>query len=110
MGLFSWFRRTPKPDLKALSYCVPEAVYSAWLWGVRTGDPVRVAVSKVREGTDHAQAQARIDGSWRYLTPKWDYEAGRIKVVPWKSHFPNVQPYRYLTLREWIDEQIGFVG
>jgi hypothetical protein len=108
MGFFDWFRKKPEP--KALSYCVPESIYSAWLWGVRHKAPVRIAVSEIREGVDHAQAQALIEGSWRFLTPKWDHGAGRIKVVPWESHFPTIKPYRYLTLREWIDEQIGFVG
>lgn len=93
---------------KALSYCVPESIYCAWTWGARHHVPVRLAVQHVRPHVDHVQAEALIDGVWTPLTPQWDHEAGRIKVVPWQKHF-DVEPYRYLSLEDWIGEQIEYV-
>lgn len=81
-------------------YCVPESIYSAWSWTVRTTQPVRIAISNISKGIDHAQAQAYTGENWIYLTSM------NGKVHPWKSHFDTV-PYRYLTLINFIKEQRG---
>ena len=64
--------------------------------------PVRMAVSKLDPQTDHVQAEGLIDGVWTPLTESWDDKS--ILVETWTRHFP-VEPYRYLTLKEFFDEQ-----
>lgn len=91
------------------TYCVPNSILCAWTWGALKHDQVRIAVTRVSEGTDHSQAEALIDGTWTPLTELWNQEKGRMEIVPWTRHFP-VEPYRYLTLREWIDEQIQYTN
>lgn len=86
------------------SWCVPESIYCAWVAG--KDYPVRIAVSNIRKGVDHAQAEALIENVWVPLTPKWS--GSKIIVERHERHF-DVEPYRYLSLQDWIDEQIGFV-
>ena len=79
---------------------------SAWTWGQK-GYKTRIAIQHLDEQTDHAQAQAEIEGVWTPLTPAWDAQAGRIAVTEHGKHFP-VEPYRYLGLEEWIQEQLQY--
>jgi len=72
-----------------------------------------LAVQHIEPGVDHVQAE-KFDKNpktgaleWIPLTPVWDHDYDRIKVIEYRRHF-EVEPYRYLTLREWIDEQIQF--
>lgn len=88
----------------AIPHCVPLSILNAWTWGVKTGCEVRIGISRIDERTDHAQAEARIDGAWVPLTEVWN---GRgLEVRPHQYHYR--EPYRYLTLREWINEQIVY--
>ena len=86
--------------------CVPLSIMNAWTAG-QNGQQVRIAVTKTDATTDHSQAQAMIGGVWTPLTEQW---TGRhLEIRPWAPHFPT-EPYRYLTLREWIDEQLPYTN
>ena len=104
MSFCSWLTgKKPEPET-ATSWCVPESIFCAWTFG--KDYPVRLAVQKLRPGTDHVQAESFIDGKWTPLTPYWTGK--QLGVKTYKRHF-DVEPYRYLTLREWVNEQIQFV-
>jgi hypothetical protein len=87
-------------------HCVINAILCAWTWGTFKGVEVRIAVSQISPGLDHSQAQALINGKWTPLTELWKRD--HLEVVPYKSHYPDIEPYRYLTLKDWIEEQIGY--
>jgi hypothetical protein len=89
----------------ARPYCVPNSIYNAWTWGAEKKDPVRIAVQNIKPGIDHAQAEAQIQGKWTPLTELWDQQAGYMKIIPFARHFPQ-EPYRYVPLKQWIDENI----
>ncbi len=88
-------------------HCVVNAILCAWTWGTFQKDEVRIAVSHISPGIDHAQAEAKIKGTWTPLTEYWNGQ--HLEIIPFSLHYP-VEPYRYLKLREWINEQIGFTG
>jgi len=92
--------------LNAKTYCVPNSILCAWTWGAINKTQVRISISKIDESTDHAQAQALINGDWIPLTEIWADD--HMEVTLYRSHYPEIEPYRYLTLREWIDEQIQY--
>lgn len=83
-------------------YCVPEAIYSAWVYEAKTGLPARIAVSHIKPGIDHAQAQGFNGKEWFFLTT--DHGPTR----EYKSHFPEFEPYRYLALDAWVKEQTQY--
>jgi hypothetical protein len=93
------------PDKRLDLYCVPQSIANAWTYAALEHAPVRIAVYHVRPGVDHSQAEVKVDGKWVPLTLSWDN--GPI-VQKWKSHYPDLKPYRYLTLKDWIDEQIQY--
>jgi hypothetical protein len=105
MSWFSdWFAsKKPKPpEVKKLSgWCVPSAIFCAMAWMIKNG-PVRMAMQHLEPGVDHVQAQAKINEVWTPLTEIWDGTS--MAVQTWTRHFP-VEPYRYLTLKEFFDEQ-----
>ncbi len=109
--MFSWLKAlfSPKTTAKALSYCVPESIYCAWVWGAMKRDQVRLAVQHIEPGIDHVQAEALIDGKWTPLTPNWSAQDSLIIVTPYKRHF-DVEPYRYSSLKDWISEQIQYTN
>lgn len=94
-----------RSDLKAQTWCVPNSILCAWTFGGKHHVPVRIAISNIARGTDHAQAQALIDGKWEYLTELWSGEY--MYVTPWTSHYPEIEPYRTPSLRDFIAEQMA---
>jgi len=86
-------------------YCVPQSIACAWAWTVKYRTEVRMAVQKIRPGVDHVQAEALIDGEWKPLVMKWT-DKGPV-AYPGHKHF-DVEPYRYLSLREWVKDQIQY--
>jgi hypothetical protein len=98
-----WFTRTSKGPQ---TYCVPNAILCAWTWGALRKDEVRIAVTSISTGLDHSQAEALIDSKWTPLTEVWTGQF--MEIQPWTRHYPDKEPYRYLSLKEWIDEQIQF--
>jgi hypothetical protein len=98
-----WFTRTSKGPQ---TYCVPNAILCAWTWGALRKDEVRIAVTSISAGLDHSQAEAKIDGKWTPLTEIWTGQF--MEIQPFRRHYPDKEPYRYLSLKEWIDEQIQF--
>lgn len=104
----------PPPKPEALSNCVIEAVFCAWVYGMRKEVPVRIIAQKIvktaKEDTDHSQAEALIRGKWVPLTPAWSKLSQRIKVKKYRRHFPDVEPYRYVDLWTWISEQYQYTN
>jgi hypothetical protein len=94
-------RQNPQP------HCVVNSILCAWTWGTFQKDEVRIAVSSIAPGLDHAQAEAKIRGVWTPLTERW--AGDHLEIVPWRRHFDK-EPYRYVTLKEWISEQIQFAN
>ena len=86
--------------------CVSSAIFCADAWKRTTGEKVRIAVTHRAPGIDHVQAQADHRGEWTYLTNSWNQD-GQI-VQPWTSHFGD-EPYRYVELMDFIEEQRRFV-
>ena len=85
--------------------CVPLSILNAWTAG-QNGHQVRIAVTRIEEGLDHSQAQALIGGKWVPLTERWT--GHNLLVGASGLHFQG-EPYRYLTLRAWMNEQLRFV-
>jgi hypothetical protein len=79
---------------KVYTTCVENSIICARAWYTQTGNPVRIAVTKVDpvNDIDHAQAQARMNGIWTPLTEIWHPQEGKMEVVPWKPHF-EIEPY-----------------
>lgn len=74
-------------------------------WVELTGRPARIAVMNLREGYDHSQAMGQEeDGTWTYLTTH--HSDGLLRR--WQKHF-DVEPYRYLSLEDWIIEQENII-
>uniref|UniRef100_A0A6M3K7W3 Uncharacterized protein n=1 Tax=viral metagenome TaxID=1070528 RepID=A0A6M3K7W3_9ZZZZ len=66
---------------------------------------MRISITKIEEGVDHAQAEALIDGEWTPLTEIWDGTS--MAVIPYQRHLPDApEPYGYPTLEEFFREQI----
>ena len=84
--------------------CVPVSIVSAWTLA-QSGYEVRVAVQRIEPGVDHAQAEALIGGKWTPVTVGWDRRG--LIVHEHRRHF-DVEPYRTLSLDEWIQEQSKF--
>ena len=110
MGFFDWLKKKKKPEAapppeECLCYCVPQSIACAWSFMAKHKTEGRIAVQHISEHSDHSQAQCLIDGEWTPLIMYWTKQGPAVR--PGHRHFP-VEPYRYLTLREWIDEQIEF--
>ena len=95
----------PKPELESNIYCVPQAVCCAWAFQVKYRQECRIAVQHITKHSDHCQAQALIDGEWKPLVMRWT-DKGPV-AYPGQRHF-DVEPYRYLSLREWVKDQIKY--
>jgi hypothetical protein len=111
MGLLSWLRKDKESKSPSAELgCVPHSLVCAWAWGQTYHVPVRIAVQAIKrtakESRDHAQAEALVGSKWVPLTLLWIDRA--LIVVTYKRHYPDIEPYRYLGLREWIEEQIQF--
>ena len=103
MGFWDWFKTPPK--IEAPIYCVPAAIAAAWAWQVGQKTEARMAVTHIRQGVDHVQAQGLVDGEWKPLVIV-NTDKGLV-TRPGKAHFP-VEPYRYVSLEEWVDDQIEY--
>ena len=104
MGFWDFFKS--KPKLESSIHCVPAAIAAAWAWQGKYRQECRMAVQKVKPGIDHVQAQACIDGVW---SPLVIYSTDRGLVArPGKPHF-DILPYRYVSLEDWIDDQLQYV-
>lgn len=60
----SWFTNLFKSPPAEEPHCVPLSIMCAWTWGVKRHEQVRIAITRVENGNDHAQAEAMIDGEW----------------------------------------------
>lgn len=87
-------------------WCVPASIVCAWIYMVKERRPVRIAIFKLDESTDHAQAQVMDeDGTWQYLTEYWTGEC--MAAMIYGKNIPDApDPYRYVGLMEFIQEQI----
>lgn len=106
----SWFTdifkkkesKNPQPN------CVWLAVLNAATWALYIKQDVRIAVYHVKPGEDHSQAEG-YDKIWTPLTERWTGE--HLETLKWVKHesVKDKEPYRYLTLREWVNEQMLIV-
>ena len=104
----SWFTdifKPSKPPDECLIFCVPQSLSCAWAWTIKYRQEVRIAVMNLRNGVDHAQAQCLDDGEWKPLVMFWTKQGPVVRIG--HPHF-DVEPYRYLTLPEWIAEQLPY--
>jgi hypothetical protein len=68
---------------------------------------VRIAVTNVRLGYDHVQAQGQNEhGEWVFLTTH--NSDGLLRE--WTSHFPDKTPYRYVDLGTLISENFQYTN
>ncbi len=89
---------------KVSTWCVPSAHFCAETWMIHEGVPVRIAVQRIKEGENHVQAEAKIDGLWHPLTEIWDGVS--MAVIPYGRNYPGLEePYRYMELDEFFNEQ-----
>ena len=66
--------------------------------------PVRIAVQHIKDGRDHAYAESFVNGNWMPLVLHWSFQSRRPAVSIGEQAF-KVKPYRYLSVKEWINEQ-----
>ena len=89
------------------TWCVPSSVLCALIYAIKEKRPVRIAISKIDEHTDHAQAQVQDeDGNWQYLTEFWNGEC--MAAMLYGKNHPETkgkEPYRYVGLIEFLQEQ-----
>ena len=102
MGIFGWLFKHDE----AKPMCVENSVFAALTYRMEKKLPVRIVISRFTEkpGRDHAQAQAMINGEWRWLhvTPystvsEWDEEA-------FGPDYGIKEHYKFLTLKELMAE------
>jgi hypothetical protein len=84
--------------------CVILSILCAWTWRLNTKNLVRIGISNISQGLDHAQAEAFIDDRWIPLTESWT--GTNLMIETFTRHYPEIEPYRYLTLEDWISEQL----
>ena len=89
------------------TWCVPSAVACAIIYGIKTGRPVRIAISKIDEHTDHAQAQVFDEnGEWQWLSERWNGECMEAFILGRQNHPDAGDPYRYVRVLDFMQEQI----
>ncbi len=89
---------------KISTWCVPSSIFCAIVWRIKERVPVRIAIQNIGPGTDHAQAEALHGDSWIQLTETWDGTS--MAVIPYRRHYPDVEPYRTPSLEKFIEEQL----
>ena len=76
--------------------CRHMALYQAITFRDLTGAPVRIAIGPSDEGL-HAQAQAKVDGGWKWL------EQGRFGIgTGHKDVVPGFEPNRYSSVEDFL--------
>ncbi|MDP2645455.1 MAG: hypothetical protein Q8P24_10980 [Desulfobacterales bacterium] len=89
--------------------CPMLAAMCAWT-ALQHGHHVKIEIRKLDEHTDHAQAQALVDGEWVWLTESWDQEAGHLWVHDYKPHYPDAPVVEYFSLQNWNVLQVGMLS
>jgi len=89
------------------TWCVSSSIFCAIVYGIKERRPVRIAITEVEPGTDHAQAQVQDeDGKWIWLTEFWNDEC--MAVMQYRENLPELvgkEPHTYYTVREFLDQQ-----
>ena len=91
-------------------HCVPNSILCATTYAIQ-GYEARIAIFHVKPGIDHAQAQAKINGKWEYLSEFWDGEGMTVRV--WKRNCPETvgkEPYQFYTVSGFIKQQKEALG
>jgi hypothetical protein len=88
------------------SYCVPEAIYTGWIWRHDTRQEVRIIEQHTRPGFAHCQAEALQGDKWIPLTIVWTGE--RIGVTTYQRHF-DIEPFRVRTIQDFVADQIRWI-
>ena len=88
------------------THCVPSSFLCALIYAIKERRPVRIAISAIEPGVDHAQAQVQdvIDDKWFYLSERWNGECMEAYTSD-QPNMPGAVPYRYAGLIEFLYEQ-----
>jgi len=93
------------------TWCVPSSIFCATAFVIKTNCPTRIAIFRIKPGLDHAQAQAFIDGEWKYISEYWNGECMAVKVSG--KNCPdtqNIEPYIYYTVTGFLEQQREALG
>ena len=104
--MFEWLFGKKEKEVKIQPNCVDLAFMRARTYGRVKNVPTRIAVNRIPGSKDdHAQAQAKIEGTWTPLTEVW--KGDHLEIIPYKRHY-DVEPYRYVELWEWVVENFKY--
>lgn len=93
------------------TWCVPSSVLCALIYGIKEKRPVRIAIFRMSEGVDHAQAQVMDEnGEWQWLSERWNGECMEAFILGHQNHPDAEEPYRYVRLLDFMQEQIQVLG
>ena len=93
------------------TWCVPSSVLCALIYAIKEKRPVRIAISKIDEHTDHAQAQVFDEsGEWQWLSERWNGECMEAFILGHQKHPDAGDPYRYVRVLDFMQEQIQVLG
>ena len=93
------------------THCVPSSILCALIYVIKEKRPVRIAISKIDEHTDHAQAQVFDEnGEWQWLSERWNGECMEAFILGHQNHPDAEEPYRYVRVMEFMQEQIQVLG
>ena len=85
------------------TWCVPSAIFCATAWLIKQRQPVRIIAQHIEPGIDHVQAEGLYYGTWTPLTEM--PEPDGMVVQTWTRHYPDIEPYRIMSLGEFFNEQ-----
>jgi hypothetical protein len=90
------------------THCVPSSILCALIYVIKERRPVRIAISAIEPGVDHAQAQVLSEeADWYWLSERWNGECMEAYTSTEPNHPDCVgkEPYRYVGLIEFLQEQ-----
>ncbi|MBU0976975.1 MAG: hypothetical protein KKD18_01015 [Nanoarchaeota archaeon] len=89
--------------------CVENSVYAALTYAMEKKVPVRVVISCFTDkpNTDHAQAQAQIDGVWKWLVITPHIRIAEGDEDKFGPDYGIKEHYKFLSLKELMAELDG---
>ena len=98
-------------NLSINTWCVPSSILCALIYVIKEKRPVRIAIFNLSESVDHAQAQVMDEnGEWQWLSERWNGECMEAFILGRKNHPDAGDPYRYVRLPDFMQEQIQVLG
>ena len=69
------------------THCVPSSILCALIYGIAHGKPVRIAITELGPGVDHAQAQVQDEnGHWLWLSEFWNGTCMEARIIGGPNH------------------------